>query len=61
MYWFCVVTFKGQTILCVAIDMNGKILLMTLLIEKLTFFWKTFLMRLYCPLENFAFLANPCN
>lgn len=40
MYWFCIVTFKGQIILHVAIDMNGRILFVTVLIEKekLTFF-----------------------
>lgn len=40
MYWFYIVIFKGQTVLHVAIDMDGKILLMTMLmeVEMLTFF-----------------------
>lgn len=33
MYWVYIGIFKGQTILHVAIDMNGKILLVTILME----------------------------
>lgn len=40
MYWFYIDVFKGQTVLHVAIDMNGKILLVMMLmeVEMLTFF-----------------------